>query len=105
VRHHSDLITAWSKRTGRDDPHFDPSADLEKASLEDVLNGYIPRRGEWLSDKELAVMQKFKAEIVSLNADCEKKGGYTSDAATYYDRYSGDHSIDKARQLRNEVLQ
>jgi hypothetical protein len=24
---------------------------------------------------------------------------------TYYDRYSGDHNIDKAKQLRNDVLQ
>jgi hypothetical protein len=78
---------------------------LEKESLEDLLNEYMPRRGEWLNDKELAVMQKFKAEIARLNADCEKKGGYTPEAVTYYDRYSGDHSIDKAKQLRNEVLQ
>jgi hypothetical protein len=78
---------------------------LEKESLEDLLNEYVPRRGEWLNDEELAVMQKFKAEIARLNADCEKKGGYTPEAVTYYDRYSGDHSIDKAKQLRNEVLQ
>jgi hypothetical protein len=105
VMRHSELITAWTKRTRRNDPHFDPSGDLEKASLEDVLNEYMPRRGEWLSDKELEVMQKFKAEIVRLNTDCENKGGYTAEAATYYDRYSGDHSIDKAKQLRNEALQ
>jgi hypothetical protein len=102
---HSELITAWTKRTRRDDPNTDPSADLEKESLEDLLNEYMPRRGEWLSDKELVVMQKFKAEIVRLNADCEKKGGYTPEAVTYYDRYSGDHNVDKAKQLRNEVLQ
>lgn len=101
VLHHSDLITAWTKRTQREDP----AADLEKQTLEDLLNSYMPRSGEWLSDKELAVLQKFKAEIVKLNADCEKKGGYTAEAVTYYDRYSGDHNIDKAKQLRNEVLQ
>jgi hypothetical protein len=105
VMRHSELITAWTKRTRRDDTRFDPGADLEKASLEDVLNEYMPRRGEWLNDKELVVMQKFKAEIVRLNADCEKKGGYTAEAVTYYDRYSGDHNIDKAKQLRNEALQ
>ena len=65
----------------------------------------MPKSGEWLTDKELAVVQKFKAEIIRLNADCEKKGGYTAEAVTYYDRYSGDHNIDKAKQLRNEVLQ
>ncbi len=101
VMKHSDLITAWTKRTQMEDP----SADLEKESLEDVLNDYVPKSGEWLSDKELAIVQKFKAEIVRLNADCEKKGGYTAEAVTYYDRYSGDHNIDKAKQLRNEMLQ
>ena len=101
VLRHSELITAWTKRTEK----LDPSADLEKESLEDLLNEYMPRSGEWLNDKELAVMQRFKAEIVRMNADCEKKGGYTPEAMTYYDRYSGDHNIDKAKQLRNEVLQ
>jgi hypothetical protein len=101
VMRHSELITAWTKRTQSEDP----SADLEKETLEDALNGYIPKSGEWLNDKELAVMQKFKAEILRLNSDCEKKGGYTPEAVTYYDRYSGDHNIDKATQLRNEALQ
>jgi hypothetical protein len=101
VMRHSELITAWTKRTLKEDP----SADLEKESLEDALNDYVPKSGEWLNDKELAVMQRFKTEIVRLNADCEKKGGYTPEAVTYYDRYSGDHNIDKAKQLRNEVLQ
>jgi hypothetical protein len=98
---HSDLITAWTKRARNDDP----AGALEKQSLEDLLNDFIPKSGEWLSDKELAVVQKFKAEIVRLNADCEKRGGYTTEASTYYDRYSGEHNIDKAKQLRNEVLQ
>jgi hypothetical protein len=103
VMRHSDLITAWTKRT--EGQSVDPNAYLNKESLEDFLNDYIPKSGEWLSDKELAVMQKFKAEIVRLNADCEKKGGYTQEAVTYYDRYSGDRNIERAKQLRNEVLQ
>jgi hypothetical protein len=101
VMRHSELITAWTKRTLKEDP----SADLEKESLADALNDYMPKSGEWLNDKELAVMQRFKTEIVRLNADCEKKGGYTPEAVTYFDRHSGDHNIDKAKQLRNEVLQ
>ncbi|GLR90372.1 hypothetical protein [Bradyrhizobium iriomotense] len=98
---HSELISAWSKRTQKEDP----SADLERQSLTDVLNDYMPRNGEWLSDKELAVVQKFRSEIVRLNADCEKQGGYTPEAVSFYDRYSGHNNIDKAKQLRNEVLQ
>jgi len=70
VMRHSELITAWTKRTKKEDP----SADLEKESLEDALNEYMPKGGEWLNVKELAVMQKFKTVIVRLNADCEKKG-------------------------------
>ena len=101
VMKHSDLIAAWTKRTQNENP----SADLERESLEDLLNAYIPKPGEWLSDKDLAAIQKFKAEIVRLNADCEKKGGYTSEASTYYDRYAGDHNVDKAEQLRNEAQQ
>lgn len=101
VMKHSEQITAWTKRARNDNP----AEDLERQSLEDVLNGYIPRSGEWLTDKELAVIQKFKTEIVRLNADCEKKGGYTTEAAIYYDRYADDRNIDKAKQLRNEVLQ
>jgi hypothetical protein len=78
---------------------------LEEQTLENVLNNYIPKSGEWLDNKELAVIQRFKAEVLRINADCEKNGGYTSEAASYYDRYSGDHNIDKAKQLRSEVLQ
>jgi hypothetical protein len=95
---HSELITAWTTNN-------DWGAMLEQQSLADVLNDFIPKSGEWLDDKELSVFKKFKDEIVRLNADCEKKGGYTAEAAAYYDRYSGDHNIDKAKQLRNEVLQ
>jgi hypothetical protein len=101
VMKHSERITAWTARTQKEDP----SADLEKHPLEDVLNDYVPKSGEWLTDKEQGVVQRFKAEIIRLNADCEKKGGYTAEAVAYYDRYSGDHNIDKAKQLRNEVLQ
>ena len=101
VMRHSDLITTWSKRARKDDP----AAELENHSLEEALNDYMPKSGEWLNDKELTVLQKFKGEIVRLNADCEKKGGYTSEAVTFYDRYSGDHNLEKAKQLRSEVLQ
>jgi hypothetical protein len=101
VMKHSDLITAWTKRTQNENP----AAGLENESLEDLLNAFVPKRGEWLSDKDLAVIQKFKSEIVRLNADCEKKGGYTSEASTYYDRYAGDHNVDKAEQLLNEAQQ
>jgi hypothetical protein len=98
---HGELITAWNARTA----NKDWGEILERQSLEDVLNEFIPKTGEWLNDKELAVFKKLKDEIVRMNTDCEKKGGYTAEAVTYYDRYSGGRNIDKAKQLRNEVLQ
>jgi hypothetical protein len=98
---HGELITAWKVRTANQDW----AVMLEQQSLAEVLNDFIPKSGEWLNDKELGAFKKFRDEIVRLNADCEKKGGYTAEAVTYYDRYSGDHNIDKAKQLRNEVLQ
>jgi hypothetical protein len=101
VMRHSDLITAWTNRTRNDDV----AADLDHKSLESILNNYMPKSGEWLAEKDLRVIEKFKDEIVRLNADCEKKGGYTSEAAAYYDKYGGDHNVDKARELRKEVAQ
>ncbi|WP_141935993.1 hypothetical protein [Bradyrhizobium sp. UNPA324] len=100
VMEHSERITAWTKRV--QDKNW--SAELDKYSLENVLNDFVPKRGEWLTDKELGVFHKLKDEVVRLNTDCEKKGGYTQEAATYYDRYSGNHNVDKANQLRDEVL-
>jgi hypothetical protein len=75
-----------------------------------VEDYFANRKRWWVASTRKAAsatprLQKFKAEIARLNADCENKGGYTAEAATYYDRYSGDHSIDKAKQLRNEALQ
>jgi hypothetical protein len=101
VLRHSDLITAWTKWINTDEL----TASLSHRSLEDVLNELLPKAGQWLNDKELTVFQKFKAEIVRLNADCEKKGGYTTEAVSYYDRYSNDHNVDRANQLRAAVLQ
>ena len=98
---HGELITAWNARTA----DKDWSDLLGRESLADVLNDFIPKSSEWLNEKELTVFQKFKSEIVRLNADCGKKGGYTPEAVAYYDRYSGDYNIDRAKQLRNEVLQ
>jgi hypothetical protein len=101
IHRHSDMITAWTKLNNINEL----TGGLSHRSLEDVLNEFMPKTGQWLNDRELIVFQKFKAEIVRLNADCEKKGGYTTEAVNYYDRYSNDHNVDRANQLRAEVLQ
>lgn len=95
---HGEFITAWSKKQN----DLDPSIKLDRFSLEEVLNDYIPRKGEWLSDVELETFQRFKTEIVNLNAECEAKGGYTKVAAEYYDKYAHDNNIVRAEQLWKE---
>ncbi|HVR58151.1 MAG TPA: hypothetical protein VMT72_15150 [Pseudolabrys sp.] len=91
---HSDLITPWSKRT--DEIRFFERLDGE--TLGALIDDYLPKSGEWLTDKELAAFQRLKAEIVRLNADCEKKGGFTAEAAEFYDKYAEDQK-DKAQEV------
>jgi hypothetical protein len=51
-----------------------------------------------LSDRELAVFEAYKQEIVKLNTDCEKKGGYTQAAAEYFDKWSHEQP-EKAKEI------
>jgi hypothetical protein len=91
---HSDLITPWSKRT--DEIRLFERLDGE--TLGALIDDYLPKSGEWLTDKELAAFQRLKAEIVRLYADCEKKGGFTAKAAEFYDKYAEDQK-DKAQEV------
>ncbi|OSJ32020.1 hypothetical protein BSZ19_20380 [Bradyrhizobium japonicum] len=89
---HSALITPWSQQTS----NFGAMERLEVRSLSVVIDEYMPAKGGWLSDKELATFETFKQELVRLNDDCAKKGGYTVEAADYYDRYK-EREADKER--------
>jgi hypothetical protein len=91
---HSALITPWSKQND----NFQPLERLENKNLASVIDEYMPGKGGWLSDKELAAIDVFKREIIRLEAGCEKKGGYTSEAADYFDQYSRNQE-EKAKEL------
>jgi len=91
---HSALITPWSQKTS----NFNPLTLLETKSLSGVIDEYLPEKDGWLSDKELAAIDVYKMELVRLNEECEKKGGYTPEAADYYDRYSHKQVL-KAKEL------
>lgn len=91
---HSVLITPWSKKNEK----FSPFEHLESKSLSTVIDEYMPVEGGWLSDKELAAIDVFKQQIIQLNADCEKKGGYTAEAAEYYDK-NAKQQAEKAKEL------
>jgi len=93
---HSDLITPWSNQTSK----FGAMERLETKTLSTVINEYMPAKGGWLSDKELATFETFKQELVRMNDDCAKKGGYTAEAADYYDRYKErEADREKAKEL------
>ncbi|PWE81480.1 hypothetical protein XF30_02865 [Bradyrhizobium sp. SUTN9-2] len=91
---HSALITPWTQQRN----NFNPMERLGVKTLSDVIDEYLPAKGGWLSDKELAAFEAFKKELVRLNAESEKKGGYTPEAASYYD-YLKERQIEKAKQL------
>jgi hypothetical protein len=91
---HSNLITPWSQKNN----NFEPMKRLESKRLSGVIDDWMPSEGGWLSDKELAAIEVFKQEVVRLNTDCEKKGGYTTDASEYFDRHS-QRQTEKAREL------
>ncbi|MCK1617567.1 hypothetical protein IVA96_13095 [Bradyrhizobium sp. 159] len=57
-------------------------------TLVEVIDEWMPEKGGWLSDKELAAVAVFKAELLKQAADSEKKGGYTREAANYFDALS-----------------
>jgi hypothetical protein len=82
---HSEKITPWSARTN--DP--DPFARLMNNTLDDELARFIPRADEWLNAREREIAEELKRLIVRLNSECAKKGGYTEQAANYYDKYHG----------------
>jgi len=42
---------------------------------------------DWLDERERRAAGSFRAQMVRMFADCEKKGGYTPEAAEFYDRY------------------
>jgi len=91
---HSEMITPWFKQN----ENIKPLERLEADSLSKVLDQYMPKSSGWLSDRELATIGVFMQEIVRLSADCDRKGGYTGEAAEYYDRLSG-HEAEKAKEL------
>ncbi|MGB3044952.1 MAG: hypothetical protein WBB98_17400 [Xanthobacteraceae bacterium] len=91
---HSELITPWFKQN----ENIKPLERLEADSLSVVLDEYMPKSGEWLSDRELATIEVFKREIIRLSDDCDRKGGYTGEAAEYYDSLS-EHQAEKAKEL------
>ncbi|QWG17240.1 hypothetical protein KMZ68_20010 [Bradyrhizobium sediminis] len=94
---HSDLITPWSKKTNAD---FKAMDRLENKSLSAVIDEWMPEKGGWLSDKELAAVVLFKKEILKQADDSEKKGGYTKESAEFFDALLK-HEAEKSEEIWN----
>ena len=99
VQQHSERISAWEKYNYE----HNPAENFDSEPLETVIDRFTRKSGSWLSDADLGALAKFKADVVRLESECERKGGYTKEAADYYDLYGRDHAVDKARQLFLDV--
>jgi hypothetical protein len=96
---HSDRITAWSKRIENENTF----QRLETYKLEDEVENYIPKPGEWFDENEIKIAEQFRDEIIKLYNACDERGGFTPEAAEYYDRYS-EHNETKARELFGRIV-
>jgi hypothetical protein len=66
---------------------------LDGAKLLKELDQASP--AAWLEPNEVKAAEDLKADIVKLFKDCEAKGGYTPEAAGFYDKYhdTGGHDL------------
>ena len=73
--------TSWSERTN----DFNPAALLRNSSLEVQLDRVTPTETEWMNVQERELAGRIKAQILRLDAESVKRGGYTEEAAAFYD--------------------
>ncbi|WP_298267721.1 hypothetical protein [uncultured Bradyrhizobium sp.] len=66
-------------------PNYTMFENLGTYSFEDEINRVTPTG--WLSEADQKATDLYKREIIRLFRSVEEKGGYTKEAAEYYDRY------------------
>lgn len=59
--------------------------DLDSSKLKKELDQADP--STWLAPSEIKAAEELKAEVLGLFKACESKGGYTPEAADFYDTY------------------
>jgi hypothetical protein len=79
VEDHSKRITEWSKRTEGENPF----RRLNTYDLKAELDREMPTPDEWLNERERRIAQRFEQQILDLYVGCEKKGGFTPEAADF----------------------
>jgi hypothetical protein len=71
----------WRSRTSRSEVW----QRMDATKLAEDLQTANPN--SWLDQSEINAADTFKAQIIRLFKDCETKGGYTPEAADFYDKY------------------
>jgi hypothetical protein len=99
VEDHSKRITEWKKRTQGENPFM----RLNTYDLKAELDREMPTPDEWLTERERRIPQRIEQQILDLYVGCEKKGGFTPDAADFHDKYS-DNFERNARELFQQAL-
>jgi hypothetical protein len=68
-------------------------ANLETYSFDDEIQRVTPTG--WLSDADQRAVESYKKEMLNLFHGVEAKGGFTAEAADYYDKYLDTGGQDK----------
>lgn len=74
-------------------PNWSVFENLDTYSFEDEIQRVTP--SGWLSESDQKAAQVYKNEMLNLYRAVEAKGGYTKEAAAYYDKYSDTGGQDK----------
>lgn len=82
-------LTQWK-------PNYQLFDRLDIASFEDEINRVTP--SGWLSEREQRALNSYRDEILRMLRVVSEKGGYTAEAASYYDTYSDLGGQDKKIQ-------
>ncbi|XSC46994.1 hypothetical protein ACF1BQ_016105 [Bradyrhizobium sp. RDT10] len=81
---HSDGMSKYNKRVDLDEVW----RRLDSFNFGEELNVLTPT--EWLNEEEKAIAADFRSKLVRIVAECEKKGGYTAEAAQLQDATAED---------------
>ncbi|MGY8631755.1 hypothetical protein RAD15_04540 [Bradyrhizobium sp. 14AA] len=93
---HSEGYTKWVRREGGQNPFerlytYDMKAELERET---------PRPSEWMDEEDLEITRRFAQDVLRIYTGCVMKGGYTTEAADFLDKYSKKEDFEaKANEL------
>lgn len=75
-----------------------PIGNINGFVFEEAIDKATPR--DWLSDQERVKAMMFAQQLIGMFKACEKKGGYTPEAADFVDHYRSPRGVDeKSREL------